>query len=285
MVEKEPVKINNNISDNNEIINNKTINYSTYQEWQELLSDYNYSLKDNIINIPNIRITKFPNDFAQIKDIEQRKELFIKIVLIGAYHANRRIINVRLKLEEISNSFITSGTLLEDDKIWLQSRAKEYKVCGSDEEIIDELLCRVDIIPVSLVLAQSACESGWGRSRFVKVANNFFGEWTFNQQEAGVVPKERPVDATYRIRKFATVEDSFISYFNNLNTNPAYQKLREIRCQLREDGLQLDSLKLAEGLINYSEQREEYIKIIKDIIEYNNLKELDSVLSSLGKEN
>ena len=38
----------------------------------------------------------------------------------------------------------------------------------------------MDIIPVSIALAQAAKESGWGTSRFALEGNAIFGQWTWN---------------------------------------------------------------------------------------------------------
>ena len=36
----------------------------------------------------------------------------------------------------------------------------------------------MDVIPVSIALAQAAKESGWGTSRFALEGNAIFGQWT-----------------------------------------------------------------------------------------------------------
>ena len=51
----------------------------------------------------------------------------------------------------------------DKEKSWLRLKLREYKVKNSD---ISELNKRMDIIPVSIALAQAAKESGWGTSRF-----------------------------------------------------------------------------------------------------------------------
>ena len=54
---------------------------------------------------------------------------------------------------------------------------KPQTLPGDDElgSLIDELLVRVDSVPLSLVLAQGAEESGWGTSRFAAEGNALFG--------------------------------------------------------------------------------------------------------------
>jgi Uncharacterized FlgJ-related protein len=54
---------------------------------------------------------------------------------------------------------------------------KYYKF--KDDASIEDLLSSVDIVPTSLVLAQAAYESSWGRSRFAKHYHNYFGLLVF----------------------------------------------------------------------------------------------------------
>ena len=45
----------------------------------------------------------------------------------------------------------------------------------------------MDIIPVSIAIAQAAKESGWGTSRFALEGNAMFGQWTWGKD--GIEPK------------------------------------------------------------------------------------------------
>ena len=47
---------------------------------------------------------------------------------------------------------------------------------------MSELKRRMDIIPVSIALAQAVKESGWGTSRFALEGNAIFGQWTWTGQ-------------------------------------------------------------------------------------------------------
>lgn len=51
-----------------------------------------------------------------------------------------------------------------------------------NEQGIDQLLVRVDILPPELVLSQAATESGWGTSRMARKLNNFFGHYCFEKR-------------------------------------------------------------------------------------------------------
>jgi Bax protein len=254
----------------------------SYRDWEKLFAESDFMLEGEDLTVPAWKISQLPDDLAKVKDVKERKYIFLRIILAGAYHANYRLLEAREKLSQLEAKFLQEK-LTPDNRIWLKNKFVTYEVNGtSRREKITNLKRKLDIIPLSLVLAQAACESGWGTSRFTTEANNIFGEWTFAQQEAGVVPKERPVGADYKIKQFSTIQASIRSYLLNLNSHPAYKKFRDLRWNCRQEGETLDSLKLVEGLINYSEQEELYIKKIKDIITGDDLRRFDKLLAREG---
>jgi Bax protein len=132
------------------------------------------------------------------------------------------------------------------------------------------LLQRVDVVPVSLVLAQAAKESAWGRSRFAREGNNLFGEWCFTAG-CGMVPRRRESGKTHEVETFPSVRAAVASYIHNLNSHPSYRMLRSIRASLREAGKPLNGLALARGLEAYSAQGSDYVASVRDIIRKNRL--------------
>jgi len=125
-----------------------------------------------------------------------------------------------------------------------------------------------------LALAQGAVESAWGKSRFVREANNIFGHWTYS--ENGLIPNNREEGKTHRIRIFNSLQDSVNAYVLNLNRNKAYKKFRQKRYQARVEGKKFDGLMGAKTMINYSGIREKYIKILISIIKKERLLKYDN---------
>jgi Bax protein len=138
------------------------------------------------------------------------------------------------------------------------------------------LLQRVDVVPVSLVVAQAANESAWGKSRFAREGNNLFGIWCYTEG-CGIVPKLRKDEAKHEVRRYDSFKDSVVDYMKNINRHRAYQKLREIRAAERAAGRQLSGHRLAAGLGKYSEIGDDYIKRIRAIIDGRKLTLLDTV--------
>ena len=133
----------------------------------------------------------------------------------------------------------------------------------------------MDIVPVSLALAQAAKETGWGTSRFALEGNALFGQWTWSGE--GIKPAGAEDNTKHKVMKFKVLKASVRAYQRNLNTHTSYKNFRQLRAQLRDDGEKLDSLILADQLNNYAETGKEYTKILKQIIQQNSLRDFDEV--------
>ncbi len=237
---------------------------------EQLFKDTNYSLSEvrRTKKVKPIRLSLLPNEMKSIENSGKRKNLFIKIILPLVLEENNRIIVDRKKLFTILNKNKNS----KDEIKWLNQKFKQYGVVNKD---LATLKVRMDIIPVSLAIAQAAKETGWGTSRFAIEGNALFGQWTWSGE--GIKPAGADTNATYKVMKFNVLKASVRAYQRNLNTHSSYKKFRFIRAQLRDDNKKLDSLKLAEYLDNYAQTGTEYTKVLKQIIQQNQLKDFDEV--------
>ena len=237
---------------------------------EQLFKDTNYSLSEvrRTKKVKPIRLSLLPNEMKSIESSGKRKSLFIKIILPLVLEENNRIIIDRKKLFSILNKNKNS----KDEIKWLNQKFKQYGVLNKD---LATLKVRMDIIPVSLAIAQAAKETGWGTSRFAIEGNALFGQWTWSGE--GIKPAGADTDATYKVMKFSVLKASVRAYQRNLNTHSSYKKFRFVRAQLRDDNKKLDSLKLAEYLDNYAQTGTEYTKVLKQIIQQNQLKDFDEV--------
>jgi len=73
------------------------------------------------------------------------------------------------------------------------------------------------------------------------------------------------------IRIFGSLQKSVNSYMLNLNTNDAYSLFRERRLIARNSGKLYTGIDAAKTMVNYSELKEEYNRMVKEMIEQNNL--------------
>lgn len=217
-------------------------------------------------------------DFRAYEAGPERKAEFFEYVgpIIAA--ENARVRRDRRRLIEIASKSELSWL----DRWWLESLANEYRIeyeSRNDEELLNVLLRRVDVVPVSLALAQAAKESGWGTSRFAREANNLFGEWCFDPG-CGLVPQNRPEGRRHEVEAFETPRDSVVSYLRLLNTHDRYRDFRLERARLRKTGTEPSGLLLADELSQYSERRDEYVKDIKHMIRVNKLTDFPSKVSA-----
>ena len=233
-----------------------------------LFEDLNYDLKAVRAGqkVKPIYLTKLPKDLNTLGNTKTKRELFIKIVLPLILYENEKIIDDKKRLFKIlGKSFNSPG-----EKVWLNRRFKEYKIKDKD---LAELKMRMDIIPVSIALAQAANESGWGTSRFALEGNALFGQWTWSKK--GISPKNKDPDQSHKILQFQILKASVRAYKNNLNTHNAYQEFREARAKLRQSETQITGLALTKYLKNYAAIGEKYTEIIEGIIDYNSLTDFD----------
>ena len=235
---------------------------------EQLFKDTNYSLSEvrKTKKVKPIRLSLLPNEMKSIESSIKRKSLFIKIILPLVLEENNRITIDRKKLFSILNKNKNS----KDEIKWLNQKFKQYGVVNKD---LATLKVRMDIIPVSLAIAQAAKETGWGTSRFAIEGNALFGQWTWSGE--GIKPAGADTDATYKVMKFNVLKASVRAYQRNLNTHSSYKKFRFVRAQLRDENKKLDSLKLAEYLDNYAQTGTEYTKVLKQIIQQNQLQDFD----------
>jgi Bax protein len=150
-----------------------------------------------------------------------------------------------------------------------------------DDAFFTSLLERVDVVPASLVLAQGANESGWGTSRFAQEGRNFFGIWCY-KEGCGLKPASRNNGSTHEVRKFDTVQQNVSFYMLNINIGHAYEDLRKMRAELRANEEKLSGVRLAEGLIRYSERGNAYVEEIQSMINKTISRHITSIAQNLS---
>tara|TARA_B100000767_G_scaffold33626_1_gene28699 strand:- start:938 stop:1855 length:918 start_codon:yes stop_codon:yes gene_type:complete len=289
MVSYSNIELNQKVLAIDELVDNessKTINYNLSGNSEIQIDKYDFttddlnkifdkqkyyisSVRDKKL-VPNISINKFPKDFNLISSTKDKKSLFIRSLLPLIISENNKIIEANKRIKKINNN--TFEYIARDDALWLKKQFKNYKVKSHH---IDDLIAKVDIIPVSIALAQAAIESGWGTSRFVSEGNALFGQWSWFKG-SGIIPKKRDSDETYEIKSFENLRQSVAAYMKNLNSHNNYSEFRAVRNNYRINNSKINSIKLIKYLSNYAENTE-YSKILEKIIKKNDLQEFDQV--------
>lgn len=212
-------------------------------------------------------------DFSAIEQTPERKAQFLAMLSPLVDEKNTVILKSRERLLKIQAEWNSSGAVNGVNERNLEKLRSKYKVSHETypetERAIEILLLRVDTIPPAMVLAQAAVESGWGTSRFAEEAHNLFGQWCY-QQGCGLVPARRAAGATHEVKKFNSVEESLMAYFNNINTHNAYRPWRQLRAQVR-DSEHFTAHNLVAELGKYSQRGQVYVEELRRVIRANRL--------------
>ncbi len=232
------------------------------------------AVKSGHADVPRLLLASMPADLHEVSRVERRKALFIGAVLPLVLEVNQAILKDRARLTSIRDRRQAGRRVPAHDRLWLAAKAEQYGLSHDDVDV-GALLRRLDIVPPSLAIAQAAVESGWGTSRFAREGNALFGQWTWSDDDDGLVPRQREDGKTHRIKVFGHLIEGVAAYAVNLNTHPAYRDFRARRAALRRQGGPLDGDRLAGTLTRYSERGADYVTTLRTVIRANELGKLD----------
>ena len=250
-----------------------TFNASNVNSIIKKFTEYGYTLNEK--TVPRIQPNKIPADLNDVNDVKQKKAIFIQMMLPMAIDIKNHINAKRESLQSIILQYQTNKKLSPENIVVLRQLGVEFRVKYNPNKIpaiLKQLQTKVKPIPISLILAQSIVESGWGTSRFAVLGNALFGQWTYSKK-SHLIPINRDDGKTHSIKSFTSPYQSMKAYVGNLNRNPAYAELRKIR---ESKGNDVTGSDLAYGLLYYSQEREVYVNKIKRIIKANNLDQYNS---------
>lgn len=229
--------------------------------------------------IPPVILQRYPQGINKLT-VKDKKKAFLHSLLPIALVALSEVAEERRQLQHVLTKFATVPerfTAEQDGKkaLWqkeLSSSERKFITKLTEKyrtTSVSGLLSRVRTVPVSLILAQGAIESSWGSSRFANKGNNLFGIWTWGGK--GMLPAKREEGKNHLVASYDSLLDSVRAYILMLNRVKAYTQLRTIRRR------STDPVALAAGLLNYSERGGVYVSDIGRIIEYNNLRDFDTL--------
>jgi Bax protein len=222
------------------------------------------ALDDAMAPVPPLALARLPGDLGALPDPGERKRLFVQSMLPLVLMANRAVRRVRGQVEALATRLAEGADPSARERRWLNELALLYRSRPGD---LGGLLERLDVVPVSIALAQAALETGWGTSRFAREGNALYGARTWREDLDGMVPLERPDGASFKVRSYGEPAVAVWSYLHNLNSAPAYEDWRKARAALRKAGKPLTAEGLLAGLERYSEQGADYLALLARLIE------------------
>ena len=251
-----------------------------FENWKDLHIYYNknkfdpFTIKEAELNYLPV-LSHLPSNFNELKDVRVKKKLFYLITLPIIHESNGLILKDREMIINIEKKFLRAD-LNKNETNEVIRLSKKYNLDYStiDLKLFRDLKQRINIIPVSLALAQAIVESGWGQSRFALEGNALYGQWTTNEQK-GLIPEDRDEDKTHAVRKFENLKQSVQAYMHNINTHRAYYSFRVVR-RIAERVQYTDPISAkVKFLAAYAEIGQEYVDKLELIIESNKLREFD----------
>ncbi|MBD1567878.1 glucosaminidase domain-containing protein [Aliivibrio sp. S10_S31] len=216
--------------------------------------------------IPTFFVENLPDDLNSLP-VQEKISGFIRLLLPTIIEVNKQISAVRHDVITLSKQ--PKSEWSKTETVWLQNLMTSYDIKSNT---IDDLLLRLDIIPVGMVLAQGIDESGWGTSYFAVKGNGLYGE---HLSSKGGKYLSTP-GGHVKVAAFDNLFAGTARYMYNLNTTSAYKDLWKLRQQLRAEG-KLSGYELVESLSHYSTRGEAYVENLQALIKHHKLDSFDQV--------
>ena len=263
----------------NRVLAEEDFEFNSYKDLMIYFQELGYteeSWESGTKEVHRVYLANMPSRWrgkhASEAEVKMKKEVFFRVLAPLILRSNELIMQDRVRLQSI-----TEGS--EVDAAWLSDLGMRYRVLESaDDQVgpeqLSELIKRVDIVPPSLAMAQTAEESGWGTSRFADQGNAMFGQWAWG--ENAIKPEQqRAGKGNYGIAAFDSPQGSVNGYMLNINSHRAYAPLRDKRAAMRAKGQEPTGKALASTLLNYSERGQHYVDTLNSIMSYNKLYEIE----------
>lgn len=211
----------------------------------------------------------YPIVYENIPDLSKRNKEIKVSTFLDIMIPSILLAQEKLKLKQDSIVLLIEKdidrNLNNEDSIFILKIKKEYRT--DSLAYIAECL---NTHPISITLAQAAIESGWGTSRFCIEANNVFGIWSYNTKENRIQASISRDGNPIYLRKYNSVFESAYNYLETISRVPAYKQFRKAR------NVSNNPYQLIWHLSKYSEKGYEYVQMLRDIIEYNELTKYDN---------
>ncbi|MDA3907243.1 MAG: glucosaminidase domain-containing protein [Bacteroidales bacterium] len=199
------------------------------------------------------------------------KNFILKLIPL-IQQSNHNVLLERERLLQIYYSFSEGKKIKQSEKKWLKMIENKYR--GETNETLfennkqsilfylDELLSRVEMVPIRFTLAQAAIESGWGTSRFCLEGNAYFGIHCYKPGcgiKAGGDQK-----GGFEVKSYKSVQESVDDYVLFLNSKRSMKNFRKERVNYFYGDSSL--WRLAGSIKGYSAIGQSYQLMIESIL-------------------
>lgn len=241
-----------------------------------LLTFVFFSLPKQSYNPDKEMITNNYNEslFSSKPNIPAKHKDFILKLIPLIQHANHEVLMERERLLKIISLVIAGKKIKLPEQRWLKKlekkyRGKKYDTLFEKDKLsilayLDELLSRVDMVPIRFALAQAAIESGWGSSRFSREGHAYFGIHCY-KPGCGLKANEDK-DGGFEVKKYKNLQESVTDYVLFLNSKRGMQSFRDARNNYFHKDKEPSLTKLASRIKGYSAIGTSYQFMIESIL-------------------
>jgi len=191
--------------------------------------------------------------------VTEKKARFCKLLVPPVEKVYAQLLKDYLRIEDLVKKGAGGQAQRELEKLKQDYRAKTDA----------ELLMAMKPHPKSIALAQAALESSWATSRFFRVANNVFGVWSFDEDEARVAAQQKRGNKTIWVKKYSSLEASIRDYYRTLGRGAAFGEFRKLKM------VSDDPFELVKKLDRYSEKGAAYGEELAAVIRHNDFTAYD----------
>jgi len=216
----------------------------TTEELKKLFKNSNQEL-------PRIFVKKLPADFSK----NGNKELYAKILAALILRENEQILNERILFLLLKDKADKGYPWTAQEQAYFDYLVDKYDaiVLKTVPTKINDLFMKIDEIPPSLAIAQSALETDFGKENM----ESPFGQmgWLDNQ--------------TYAPIKYENLSDAVKAYVVEMNSTPNYDDWRRIRDKHTHQQTPMASYYMVQGLRTYRPEDTAYIEKVRTLMKEN----------------
>ncbi|MGN0919172.1 MAG: hypothetical protein ACI4OR_00190 [Alphaproteobacteria bacterium] len=201
--------------------------------------------------LPRVFVQKLPFDFAQSGD----KELYSKVITALILRENEQILNERILFLLLKDKADKGQAWTSQEQAYFDYLVDKYDaiVLKTVPTKINDLFLKIDEIPPSLAIAQTALDTDFGKQNMASP----FGQqgWLDNQ--------------TYAPIQYENLSDAVKAYVIEMNATPNYDDWRRIRNKHTHQQTPKGASYMAGGLRTYRPEDTAYIEKIRILMKDN----------------
>ncbi|MBQ1782803.1 MAG: hypothetical protein II007_04035 [Gammaproteobacteria bacterium] len=175
---------------------------------------------------------------TRVATIEER-QAFGREMALAVANVNQQLALQRRFIQQVTREVAGGGQISTTSRRWLDRFASHVGMIDSeyvdDQQWLQQLLERVDEVPVALVVAQAALHSQWGQTPPSRLHHYFPENCSGNCEQL-----QQPLPS---------MEAAVAAHLQRLNSHDDYALLRRLRAQIRDAGRQPTAEELLPGLL------------------------------------